>query len=543
MIKKIYLKKTNTLDENEGLIELNFSDQVNIIVGPKGGGKSTLFDLLASISKGYISNDVIEALAAFDLQFIKAIKYNGDEEINEKQLIRKTLKAKQEDFINRNDVIFQDDPIKKNINTSKEIEKNKEKYLHSIIQTNPDVISSLYQKFKKFYDAIQAIISYEDVDINWTDTFKLKKIDEDANLLISLNYNPRDIIAKINSEINAMKSIIDCCEKSVNEFVLQHSNNNFNEIYKDEEFLNKFNEQTKKIIEEIQILKKLVILKEKKHAKIKKIIDCFAKAYNNQVDEIKKNNSDQQRLLSFQKKAKSHFEEMARKFFELKKSFNAICSEPMSIYFNDLKNPPKGMLEYRMKQEIVLTDEVITKLLKIILKVPTSFKSLYKWVEDNNNDKKKNFDNEKLNEKLVKELVNYVDVYADGKLYDKMSFGQKSIYGINYKYKLSINDILFLDQPEDNLDNETIAKNILDLINRKNNQVFIVTHNANIGILSNPKTIIIADLNNKQSPYCEGYLVQSNNNDTEACLFLEGGTNFLEQRYKIIKGEKHENRN
>ena len=50
-----------------------------------------------------------------------------------------------------------------------------------------------------------------------------------------------------------------------------------------------------------------------------------------------------------------------------------------------------------------------------------------------------------------------------------------------------------LDQPEDNLDNETIKSLLLPAIEdaRRRRQVIIVTHNANIGVLGDPDQVLI----------------------------------------------------
>ena len=46
MIKQVIFKKTNSF--NAKPIVLNFDKNINVIIGPKGGGKSTLFDLIIS---------------------------------------------------------------------------------------------------------------------------------------------------------------------------------------------------------------------------------------------------------------------------------------------------------------------------------------------------------------------------------------------------------------------------------------------------------------------------------------------------------------
>lgn len=54
-------------------------------------------------------------------------------------------------------------------------------------------------------------------------------------------------------------------------------------------------------------------------------------------------------------------------------------------------------------------------------------------------------------------------------------------------------NVLVLDQPEDNLDNETIKSLLLPAIEdaRKRRQLIIVTHNANIGVLGDPDQVLI----------------------------------------------------
>lgn len=123
----------------------------------------------------------------------------------------------------------------------------------------------------------------------------------------------------------------------------------------------------------------------------------------------------------------------------------------------------------------------------------------------------------KLYNGFVKQLEPYVSIYADEMDYTTMSLGQRSIFGIKYKYNRSFNNNLFLDQPEDNLDNYTIAHDLIQMINKKprGTQIFIVTHNANIGLLTHAKQIIVANLNDtkgKQYQYgtlttmcCSGY--------------------------------------
>lgn len=75
------------------------------------------------------------------------------------------------------------------------------------------------------------------------------------------------------------------------------------------------------------------------------------------------------------------------------------------------------------------------------------------------------------------------------------------------------------------------------MLNQKdNNQVIIVTHNANIKILSNPQRVIIADLNNYSEPYKISELEKIINENS--AHYLEGGKEYLKQRYYKIINQK-----
>ena len=91
------------------------------------------------------------------------------------------------------------------------------------------------------------------------------------------------------------------------------------------------------------------------------------------------------------------------------------------------------------------------------------------------------FEEDKIKQKLVKNLKDEVKVLVNidnqQKDYESLSLGQRSIYGLRYKFNKSKFDNLYLDQPEDNLDNNTIAEEILGLIKQKDkNQVIILLY-------------------------------------------------------------------
>ena len=76
---------------------------------------------------------------------------------------------------------------------------------------------------------------------------------------------------------------------------------------------------------------------------------------------------------------------------------------------------------------------------------------------------------------------------------------------------------LIIDQPEGNLDNHTVSKVLVECIKdaRKRRQVFIVTHNPNLAVVSDADQIVHAKMdktNNNTITYTTGSLENPNMN-------------------------------
>lgn len=98
---------------------------------------------------------------------------------------------------------------------------------------------------------------------------------------------------------------------------------------------------------------------------------------------------------------------------------------------------------------------------------------------------------------------------------------------------------LLLDQIEDNLDNKTIYEKILPLIQeqvKKGKQVFIVTHNANIGSIIKGNSIVTNIFADKlEDKFVINKLI---NNDDAKIVYLEGGTKAFNERKQIYEQDK-----
>ena len=92
-------------------------------------------------------------------------------------------------------------------------------------------------------------------------------------------------------------------------------------------------------------------------------------------------------------------------------------------------------------------------------------------------------------------------------------------------------ETIIYDQPEDDLDNSFITKELISIFKtiKKYRQIIIVSHNANLVVNSDSEQVIIAQNEDGQLKYMSGALEAPDINN-EVCQILEGGKNAFEKR-------------
>ncbi|MBT0719169.1 DNA repair protein [Rosenbergiella epipactidis] len=137
------------------------------------------------------------------------------------------------------------------------------------------------------------------------------------------------------------------------------------------------------------------------------------------------------------------------------------------------------------------------------------------------------FSPNKMNEYLN---VNAVFTYK-GRTIDKLSVGQRGTFYVSLKLATDpFGSPFVFDQPEDDLDNDFIMKQLVPLFRaiKKYRQVIIVTHNANLVINSDSEQIIVAKNDGQLIEYEAGAIEDGNIKEQigirhQICSILEGG--------------------
>ena len=117
------------------------------------------------------------------------------------------------------------------------------------------------------------------------------------------------------------------------------------------------------------------------------------------------------------------------------------------------------------------------------------------------NGEKFNFKRKNEVEKAVKFLLsNYFNplfkLRQDDEDIEDMSYGKKSLILLKLYLSLSkVESPIFIDQPEDNLDNRTIYSELKEFMRQKKvqRQIIIVTHNANLVVSTDAELVVVAN--------------------------------------------------
>lgn len=141
---------------------------------------------------------------------------------------------------------------------------------------------------------------------------------------------------------------------------------------------------------------------------------------------------------------------------------------------------------------------------------------------------------EQYSELLKKQVQNKVEIYYHDKLLRKHSIGQRASALILFILTQNNNDIIFIDQPEDDLDNKVIYDEVITAIMKMKPsiQFIFATHNANIPVLGDAERVLVVEFQDTKIDVSQGN-IDLDDTHKQIVDIMEGGKDAFDKRQLI----------
>ena len=129
---------------------------------------------------------------------------------------------------------------------------------------------------------------------------------------------------------------------------------------------------------------------------------------------------------------------------------------------------------------------------------------------------------------------NAIEILYHGKQLKNHSIGQRASALILFILSQNQNDIIIIDQPEDDLDNQVVYKEFIKALKEKKSSVQFIfaTHNANIPVLGDSEKIISSEYEDDKMALSEG-TIDTTATHKKIIDIMEGGEEAFRRRNAI----------
>ena len=129
---------------------------------------------------------------------------------------------------------------------------------------------------------------------------------------------------------------------------------------------------------------------------------------------------------------------------------------------------------------------------------------------------------------------NDIKIKYHGKTLDKHSIGQRASALVLFILSQKDSNLIVIDQPEDDLDNQVIYNEIIKKIRERKQEVQLIfaTHNANIPVLGDSEQVIVTSYNDKEINIKTGS-IDSKDIQNKIVDIMEGGQEAFNKRTQI----------
>lgn len=159
-----------------------------------------------------------------------------------------------------------------------------------------------------------------------------------------------------------------------------------------------------------------------------------------------------------------------------------------------------------------------------------SFDKLWQYFEDN------------LEALLTWQVPNVFTIEYHGKALAHHSLGQRASALMLFVLSQQENDVVIIDQPEDDLDNQTIYDDVIKLIRelKPSTQFIFATHNANIPVLGDAEQVIACEYQDDHIALVNGS-IDCAQVQQRIVSIMEGGAEAFEKRKQVYEAWKPKN--
>ena len=547
MIKSLKIKNNNET------YDINLNNQVNVIVGEKGSGKSTLLLILAEaiVNKKLFKNEYewFNEKAKFLVDSINIdnteiktqdFSYIFDSENKQNSKDAGILEIQK----NLSGYISQNDSRKNSLDSSEYVEKQKsnciDNFTEKIYYDQDQKMLKQLNDFRLLEDLLNEYRRERDRQIALSNVFNQSfNLNEGSTKNIAtIDYDSSNEIKKIKE---LLKSIEETKEKiySTNLVV----NNLLAQFEQSSSLLQISNEQLLDIQQRTEnvILQNNLFLEYYNQynlvvSKDKKALECFKLSFTNAKRAYLEELSNTLKIQNDNEQLSEHFSNLGRIMKKINRQYNSIIEKEIILNWTLEETDKKNKnIKYKI-ESFALSEEEKNLILNKWLGSTNKSNTIADVLNGNIKD---NFDIKKMIKALIKDKIK---IYAGDEEYKNLSMGQKTLFGITHAID-TLNNVpneqyLLLDQIEDNLDNKTIYEKIVPMLQeqiKKGKQIFIVTHNPNIGTLikGNIITTDIFNTNLNKKFVVNEIIREDNEIDTPQSLYLEGSMKALYERLKV----------
>lgn len=141
---------------------------------------------------------------------------------------------------------------------------------------------------------------------------------------------------------------------------------------------------------------------------------------------------------------------------------------------------------------------------------------------------------------LAWKVPNVFTIFYRGKELSQHSLGQRASALLLYVLSQKQHDLVLIDQPEDDLDNQTIYQDVIKLLHemKPNTQFIFATHNANFPVLGDAEQVVACAYENELATVSYGS-VDSSVVQAAIINIMEGGQEAFNRRKEVYQLWKH----